>query len=397
VRTQDKIIRLRKGSSGRLGPGHPWVYARQILGASADAKPGDIVSVVDEQLKFTGRGYYNPKSDIAVRLLTFKDEVIDAPFFHRRIQHAVEKRSPILATTDAYRAVFSEADGLPGLVADVYKDTLVFQILTLGMEKLRQTLMQGLKDVIRPRYIYEKSESAFRKVEGLNDEKRWWGDKGNGIIEIFEGKAKFIVDIEKGHKTGFYLDQRRSRIGVGQIAKGKRVLDLFCYTGGFAIHATLGGAQEVHGVDVKDEWLELGRKNAKLNGVSDRVEFIKGDAFSALRDYHKKGEKFDIVIVDPPSFLKTKRELGGAIRGYKELNLTAMKILNDGGILCTFSCSHHMPNEVFADIIKSSAHDAKKRFSVLKRCHQAQDHPIVRAIPETEYLKGYFLRVSAVI
>lgn len=393
----EKIIRLRKGSSGRLKPGHPWAYERQILDLSPAIVAGDIVTVVDNQSQLIGRGYYNPKSDIAVRLLTRKNESIDAAFLSRKIQHAVEKRSSLISITNAYRAVFSEADGLPGLIADLYGDTLVFQILTLGMERLKPALVEGLKVALSPKYLYEKSESAFRKIEGLADISMWWGDKGPGIVEIFEANARFLVDIERGHKTGFYLDQRRSRLGLADIAQGKTVLDLFSYTGGFAVHAALGQAVRVTAVDIKEEWLELGRKNAQLNGVGDKIVFEKKDAFTALRDCQKKGERFDIVVLDPPSFLKTRRELGGAIRGYKELNLTAMKIVNDGGILATFSCSHNMPNELFSNVIKDAARDAKKNVAILKRCHQDKDHPIVKSIPETEYLKGYFLKISPVI
>lgn len=379
-----------------MRPGHPWVHGRQILAVDESARPGDIVTVVTSEFKPVGRGYYNPRSDIAVRLLAFGDETIDESFIRDRIARAVKKREALLSKTNAYRAVYSEADGLPGLIADVYGDTVVFQVLTLGMERFKEAAVAGLRDAVSPVYIYERSESAFRKVEGLKDEARWWGGKGKGEVEIFEGKARFLVDIEKGHKTGFYLDQRRSRTALEGIAKGKKVLDLFCYTGGFSAHAALSGATAVTGVDIKQEWLDLARKNAALNGLAARAGFVKADVFDFLRNSYNSGERFDIIVVDPPSFAKAKGQIAGATKGYKELNYVAMKSLNDGGTLCTFSCSHHVPNELFSDVIKRAARDAKKEITVLKRCHQDIDHPIVRAIPETEYLKGYFLRVRSI-
>ena len=213
--------------------------------------------------------------------------------------------------------------------------------------------------------------------------------------QIYEGKAKFLVDIENGHKTGFYLDQRKSRLALSAISKGKTVLDLFCYTGGFSVNAALGGAKRVVGVDIKPEWLAMARKNAELNGAPDRIEQREGDVFDILNDICESGKKFDIIILDPPSFVKEKKSIISAAKGYKELNTLAMKSLNEGGTLCTFSCSYNMSNAIFADVIKQSAVEAGKSLTVLKRCHQDKDHPIVRSIPQTEYLKGYFIKVES--
>lgn len=392
---RDRIIKLRKGRLGRSRPNHPWIYKRQFLKVDPSIRPGDVISVINSEGKFIGRGYYNPRSDISVRLLTFNDTPIDEGFFHNRIKEAVGKRQGLLTKTNAYRAVFSEADGLPGLVADVYSDTVVFQALTLGMEKFKDTVVKSTREILNPKYIYEKSASPFRKLEGLKDFIGWWGDKGNAEIEIFEGRARFLVNIENCHKTGFYLDQRRSRLALEGISNGKRVLDLFCYTGAFSIHAAISGAQYVRGVDIKKEWLEAAAGNAGLNGSSEKIEFVEGDAFPVLRNIYNSGERFDIIIIDPPSFLQTRRSVKGASKGYKELNLMAMKTLTEGGTLATFSCSHNMSGGLFFDILKRAANDAKKKFQILKRCRQAEDHPIVRTIPETEYLKGYFLKVSS--
>lgn len=391
---QNKIIQLRKGRKGVLRPGHPWIFKGQILKPAPGMKPGDIVTVVDDLGKFIGRGYYNPASGIAIRLLTFNDEAVDELFLQKKIKDAIAKRDFLSGLTDAKRLIFSEADGLPGLIVDRYNETIVIQIFTLGMERMKEAALKILANEINPKFIYEKSDSPFRKMEGLKAIKKWWLYKGETNIEIYEGNAKFIVDIENGHKTGFYLDQRRSRIALKDISKNRSVLDLFCYTGGFSVNAALGGAKKVTAVDIKSGWLDLARKNAALNGVSERIGYREGDVFKVLKDICNTEEKFDIVILDPPSFAKDKKSIVTAAIGYKELNTLAMKSLEREGILCTFSCSHNMSNDIFSDVIKKSAESAGKKFTIIKRCHQDKDHPIVKLIPETEYLKGYFLRCS---
>ncbi|MDP3729972.1 MAG: class I SAM-dependent rRNA methyltransferase [Candidatus Omnitrophota bacterium] len=391
---QNKIIALRTGKKGRLKPGHPWIFKGQTLKVPPGIRAGDVVAVVNGQGLFVGRGYYNPASEITIRLLTFNDEPIDGNFLKKRIEDAIAKRSFLSSTTNARRLIFSEADGLPGLIVDQYDDTIVFQISTLGMERMKEGLLKVLADTVDPKFIYEKSDSPFRKKEGIKTVKKWWLYDGETNIEIYEGGAKFIVDIESGHKTGFYLDQRRSRAALKEISKDKTVLDLFCYTGGFSVNAALGGAKKVVGVEIKPEWLILARKNAQLNDVSDKIEHREGDVFEVLNNICDSGERFDIIVLDPPSFVKEKKSIISAAKGYKELNTLAMRSLNEGGTLCTFSCSYNMSGDIFSDVIKSSAAEAGKSLTVLKRCHQDKDHPIVRSIPQTEYLKGYFLTVN---
>ncbi len=393
---KNNIVKVKSGRQGNLRPGHPWIFKSQLLKPDKPIKGGSLVSVSASNDKLLGWGYYNPNSMIAVRILTFKDEPVDAAFFDRKIKEAVAKRADLLQNTNALRIVFSEADGLPGLIVDLYGDTAVFQMLTLGMEHFKPEIVSAIKVNIGARYIYEKSDGPFRKQESLKVVKSWHGDKGNRYNTIVEGPAKFVVDIYEGHKTGFYLDQRPSRLALQALSKGKRVLDLFSYTGGFAIHAALGGATHVTAVDIKEDWLKLGMRNAELNNVTDKIEFIEADSFEYLKNICASGEKFDIIIVDPPSFLKARHSIAAASKGYKELNHTAMKCLNENGILATFSCSHNMPNEVFSNILRKAASEAGKSLTILKRCHQAQDHPIVRQIPETEYLKGYFFRASSI-
>jgi len=391
---KESVVKLRSGRNGILRPNHPWIYKGQLLKPEGPIKGGSIVSVWTSDNKFAGRGYYNPTSEITVRLLTFKDEPLDDAFIDQKIKEAVAKRTALKQKTNAYRAVFSEADGLPGLIIDLYADTAVFQILTLGIERFIEAIVAAIRKNTDARYVYEKSDGPFRKREGLKIVKSWHGDKGNRYIEISEGKARFVVDIYEGHKTGFYLDQRSSRLAMHTVSKGKSVLDLFSYIGGFSIHAALSLAANVTAVDIKEDWLEAGRKNAILNNVADRIEFVKADAFEYLKRISASGKRFDVMIVDPPSFLKTRHSLASASRGYKELNYMAIKCLNEDGVLATFSCSHNMPNEAFSDILKEAAARAGRAFTILKRCHQAEDHPIVRSIPETEYLKGYFLKVA---
>lgn len=396
-----KAIKLRSGKLGKFRPGHPWIYKKHILKVDPSIKPGAVVSVVASDGKFIGTGYYNSHSDISIRILAFGQETIDKAFFRARIAEAAAKRSGLLARTNAYRAVFSEADGLPGLIIDIYGRTAVFQVLTLGIERFKETIVECIDEVLKPAYIYEKSDSLYRKQEGLGERRGWWGEEGSGCIEITEGKAVFLIDIVTGHKTGFYLDQRNSRFAIENISKGKEVLDLFCYTGGFSVHAAIGGAKSVTGVDIKEDWLVLARRNMELSGwpakpdVAGRAEFIRSDVFNYLKNIHTSGRTFDIIIVDPPSFVKAKHSIASASRGYEELNLTAMRCLRPGGVLATFSCSHNMPNALFSDILKKAAAKAGRKMAILKRCHQAEDHPIVKSIPETEYLKGYFLKYEA--
>lgn len=391
---REGVIRLRRGRSGERRPAHPWIYNNQILKNPQTIPAGGVVTVLDGAGKFIGRGYYNPRSVITARILTFLDEPLGTEFFRKRLSEAFNKRRPIFARTNACRAVFSEADSLAGLIADIYKDTLVLQISTLGMERFKEDIIEAARDALKPGFMYEKSDSPSRKLEGLKAARGWVGREGEPVVEILEGRARFLVDVENGHKTGFYLDQRRSRLAMEGVTKGKRALDLFSYTGGFAVSAAIHGANEVKAVDIKEDWLALGRKNAALNGVGDKTGFTRSDAFSFLEGLRRSGEKYDVVILDPPSFLKSKRSVKSASKGYKEINSLAMGALTDGGVLCTFSCSHNMPNDVFSGIIKESALAAKKRFSILKRCHQDIDHPIVKSIPETEYLKGYFLKIE---
>lgn len=391
---KEKAIKLKSGKLSKTKPRHPWIYRRQLLkNIDSSIKAGDVVAVLNSDGIFLGRGYYNPSSNIAARILSFDDKKIDKGFFVERIKNSLRKREPLLSKTNAYRAVFSESDGLPGLFVDVYGETAVFQIFTLGMERFKDMVASSIKEVLGPRYLYEKSVSAFRKIEGMKDLKGWWGDKGDSIVEIREGTAKFLVDIENGHKTGFYLDQRNSRMAMSSISKGKSVLDLCCYTGGFSVSAAIYGAKSVTAVDIKEDWLTLARTNAELNNVDEKMEFTKADVFSFLDRVHESGQKFDIIIIDPPSFAKSRYSIRSALKGYMELNVKAMNALPESGVLATFSCSHNITGELFSGMLKEAARVTGRKIAILKRCRQAPDHPVLESIPETQYLKGYLLKV----
>jgi 23S rRNA (cytosine1962-C5)-methyltransferase len=394
----EAIVKLKKT---RLDSKHPWINKNEIIVKQASLEPGGAITLLDTKGKFVARGYCNLNSGIACRLLTFKDEPLDKDFFKTRITAALKRREELIKNTDAYRLIFSEADGLAGFVADVYNDTTVFQVLTAGADQLKKIFLQALAEIVAPKYIYERSDTRFAKLEGFSGFAGWHGPTGKNLIEIFEDlkdtRARFSVDIISGHKTGFYLDQRKSRQALKEIInpqKQMNVLDVFSYCGGFAVWAALFGAKKITAVDVKQDWLDLGRQNALLNKVEERIEFIKSDAFDFLKKSQKDDEKFDVIILDPPSFLQDKTALAAAIKGYRELNSLAFRLLGKGGVLATFSCSHNMKGELFSRIVRESAESTGKKITIVKRCHQDVDHPIIREIPQTEYLKGYFLRVE---
>jgi 23S rRNA (cytosine1962-C5)-methyltransferase len=391
MRKLKKII-LKKSFNTKSS--HPWIYKNHIALVDPEINTGDIADIITHDNKYFGTGYYNPKSLIAIRIISFNEEQIDKHYFTKYISNAFQKRAQIKKISNAFRIVSSEADLIPGLIMDQYNDTIVFQINTAGMDKFKNEIIYAINEIIKPDYLFEKSDTLVRRIEGLKKEVNWYGASGKENVEIYEGKAKFIVDIVHGHKTGFYLDQRKARMAITNFAKGRRVLDVFCYTGGFSVHALQNNAKEALCIDLKDEWLDQVKINAGINNIENSLTCIKGAAFNILNKLIQKKEVYDMIILDPPSFLKSKHGLKTAFKGYLELNRLAMHLLSEKGILCTFSCSHHMRNELFFEMLKNAAELENKTFSILKRCHQDKDHPIITEIPETEYLKGYFLSVS---
>jgi 23S rRNA (cytosine1962-C5)-methyltransferase len=394
--TEYARVRLKKGKEKRILLGHPWVYCTDIEVLRGPADPGDIVLLENHRGKPLALGYYNPNSVIAVRVLTQNPkERIGRDFFLHRIRQALELRLKLFreATTNAFRVVFAEADLLPGLIVDRFASLLVVQFLTLGMERRKGDIVEALEVLLHPGGIYERSDVEVRKKEGLEECAGWILPGGSPEVIIKENGLAFFVDVARGQKTGYFLDQRENRLSLRRYVQGARILDCFSYTGGFAIHAAAFGAREVLGLDISESAVALARENARLNRLEDRVRFEVADVFEALRELLRKGERFDLVILDPPAFVKGKEALEGVLRGYKDINLLAMKLLVPSGILVTCSCSYHLSEELFLEVLQKASQDAGRRLQILERRGQAQDHPVLVGYPESWYLKCFILRV----
>ncbi|QCX33734.1 class I SAM-dependent rRNA methyltransferase [Caloramator sp. E03] len=377
----------------RVEDGHPWVYSNEIEKIIGDYNIGDIVEVYNFKEKFIGKGYINPKSQITVRIMTRdKNEEIDEEFFRRRIKAAWEYRKKVIETT-CCRVVFGEADFLPALIVDKYSDYLVIQTLAYGIDKWKNTIVKVLNEIFNPKGIYERNDVPVRELEGLNQYKGFLSEPFDTTIQTSENGVKFYVDIAEGQKTGYFLDQKENRASIKDIVKGSDVLDCFCHTGSFSLHAGYFGAKSVLGLDVSEHAVEFARKNAQLNNLSDVCKFEVHNAFDVLHKWVKEGRRYDVVILDPPAFTKSRSAIEGAIRGYKEINLRGMKLLKPGGFLVTCSCSHYMYPELFMDVIMDAAKDAKKTIRQIEFRTQAKDHPVLWNSGETLYLKFLILQI----
>jgi len=367
--------------------GHPWIFQGEVEEVRGEFAPGDIVTVVDFRGRFLGKGYINPASQILVRMLTDRDEPVDRDFFRRRLERAWAYRQRLLPDTGACRVVFGEADFLPGLIVDKFSDVLVVQTLALGIDRWLPDIVEILDNLLHPRGIYERNDVPVRRLEGLTERKGYLRGEFDPRLTIVENGLEIAVDVAEGQKTGYFLDQRENRRAVRPYAKGGRVLDCFCNVGGFALNAAAGGAREVIAVDSSEEALEAARLNAERNGLSDRVRFQAGNAFDVLRQMEANQERFDVIVLDPPAFAKNKAALEGAVRGYKEINLRAMRMLPEGGFLVTCSCSYHMTPDIFKAVVADAARDSHRRLRLVEERAQAVDHPIVVGYPESHYLK----------
>ncbi len=387
-------VRLARGRQARVAGGHPWVYGTEVEDIEGNFSPGDIVEVADSRGRFLGRGYINPASQILVRIMTRnRDEEINRDFFRRRIEAAWSYRTRVVKNTNAFRVVFAEADLLPALVVDKFGDYLAVQTLALGIDLHKDTIASVLREVVGPAGIYERNDAGVRELEGLPLKAGFIGDEFETTVEIIENGLFFEVDLAGGQKTGYFLDQRENRMALEYLCSGARVLDCFCHTGTFSVYAARFGAGEVLGIDISGPALEAAARNAARNGYSGVVSFREGNAFDELRDLDRSGEKFDLVILDPPAFTKSKKALEGAVRGYKEINLRAFKILRPGGFLVTCSCSFHMSEALFLEVVKSAALDAGRTARLVEVRRQARDHPMLLFSPETHYLKCLILQV----
>ena len=388
------IIHLKPGRERSVWRRHPWIFSGAINHVEGTPPEiGETVDVFSANGQFLARAAYSPNSQIRARVWTWdKEEQIDINFFRRRLSTALDYRRDLIPKegTNAYRIIHAESDGLPGLVVDKYGDVLVIQCLSAGVEKWRTILVDVLCDLTGMQRVFERSDVEVRRLEGLS------ARKGNIIghqiperIKIQENDLKYWVDVVNGQKTGFFLDQRPNRQLLREMIKNRKVLDCFCYTGGFTINALAGGAKHILSVDSSEEAIELGEENVSLNSFqSDRVTWLKGDVFEVLRSMRDRGETFDAIILDPPKFAPTASHAEQAARGYKDINLLGFKLLNPGGLLFTFSCSGGISFELFQKIVTGAALDAKVETMIVRRLSQGPDHPISLYFPEGAYLKG---------
>jgi 23S rRNA (cytosine1962-C5)-methyltransferase len=394
-----KKISVKLRPHDRVRYGHPWIYKSSILPVKHDLAPGDLVEVTDERRQSLGVGYFNPASEISIRLLSPRVQPIDKNFFKRRIVRALDSRRRFVSGSNAFRVISSEGDGLPGVIVDQYADVLVAQFLTKGADRLKPTVLDALREVFPDKGIYEKSDSASRRLEGLTEQSGWICGNPVEALQVQEGDIRFTIRFDaKGHKTGFYLDQRENRLYLRDVSPaGSHVLDAFCYEGGFALHLAARGCH-VLGIEIQEDAVRRAEEHRDRNGLSsESLRFEVGNAFDKLREYSKETAKFDLIILDPPSFVKKKSAVEGALAGYKEIALRAMNLLSEGGLLALFSCSYHVDESLLLQTAMAAAHDTRKGLTLVRTLKQSADHPINPFIPETYYLKGFLFQVFPLI
>ncbi len=392
-------VHLKKGRERALENRHPWIFGGAIARVEGQAQPGDLVRIVDSAGRRLAVGYYNPHSQIAVRILTWDpDETPDEAFWRGRLDAAIARRAslPGLDDTTAYRLVHAESDGLPGLIVDRYSDWLVFQSLTAGIEQRKELLAHLLMELLAPQGIYERSDADVRPREGLTDAVGpLAGEMPPPQVAITEHGRRFLVDVLHGHKTGFYLDQRENRHSVARYCAGAEVLNAFGYTGAFGVYAGTAGAQRITNLDSSAEALAAAKEHMALNGIApERVETVTGDAFRVLRTMRDQVRRFDVIILDPPKFAFSRAQVPSASRGYKDINLQALHLVRPGGILATFSCSGSVDESLFQKILFGASLDAGREVRILERLGQSADHPVSLFFPEGTYLKGFVCQVE---
>lgn len=391
---------VRPGEADRILAGHPWIYAASVLRLTAPASDGDVVQIKDHRQRFLGVGFYNAKSRIQVRVLSPEREEINREFFLGRIRAALALRRRHLPQATSFRVVNAESDFFSGLIVDKYADVLAVQISSLGMDRRKAMIVEALQSIFSPRAILEKSEASFRKFEGMTESNGPLAGALDGPVPIELNGLKFDVDILGGHKTGLYLDQQKNYLLAAALAAGCQVLDCFCFLGGFALHCARAGAAHVHGLDQSQEAVAAAQRNAQRNGLAEKCSFEAANVFdwlkaqTAVKPHEKVIPKFDLIILDPPSFTRTRAAVPDAMRGYKEIHLRAIKLLRPGGVLATFCCSHHVNAAMFEAVIMEAAFDARHLLRRVAACSQSPDHPILPAVPETEYLKGFLYEIA---
>jgi 23S rRNA (cytosine1962-C5)-methyltransferase len=385
-------VYLNRKINQRIALGHPWIYNNEVDRIAGPVEQGDIVEVYYFDGQLAGRGYINPESQIIIRLLTRKREDITAAFFHQKIQTAWDYRKQ-LGYTENCRLVFGEADGLPALIIDKFNDYFVIQTLSYGIEVWKDAIVAALKTIFNPKGIYERNDVPVRELEGLAQQKGFLTDPFPTEIIINENDLQFYVNIETGQKTGYFLDQQDNRRAIKNIVKGADVLGAFTYTGTFEIHAAHYGAKSVFGIDISESAVAQANKNAVLNKLDHIVKFEAMNAFDVLKNWGKQGKKYDVVMLDPPAFTKSRNNIDKAITGYKEINLRGMQLIRNGGFLVSSSCTNLVSPELFLETIEMAAHDAKKRIRQVTYQSQSSDHPIIWGMENTHYLKFLIVEV----
>ena len=404
-RSYPKFIITAKGTRW-VEQGHPWIYEDEVVREEGDCENGALADAVSEKGKYLGTGFVSRHSKIRLRLISRNaNDRFDESFWQRRIQYAWDYRKTVMGgDISCCRVIFGAADGFPGLTVDRFSDILVTQTLSVGMERIKDVVFPLLVKVLRSdgqdiRGIYERNDVAIRELEGLPQNKGWYPLPGetppdSTVTEICENGIFYRVDVENGQKTGFFLDQKYNRLAIARLARGKRVLDCFTHTGSFALNAAMGGAEHVTAVDISASAIEMAKANAERNCLTDRMDFVVADVFDLLPELASKGKApYDFIILDPPAFTKSRKTVGSAQRGYKEINLRALKLLPRGGYFATASCSHFMPSELFVKMLRSAALDAGVELRQIEARQQAPDHPILWNVPETDYLKFYIFQV----
>ncbi len=378
---------LRQREEARLLRGHCWVFSNEVARTEGEPPPGSLVEVARADGRPLGLGLYNPASLIAVRLMAAPGEAVDGVLIVSRLRHAQILRRRIYPDLGSLRVVHGESDGLPGLIVDKYEDCLVVQTLSLGMDKLLGVICDALEEVYHPRAILERNESHLREREGLPQRRSVLRGDAPARVVIQESDLRFEVDLESGQKTGFYFDQRENRLSLRRFVSGARVLDAYCQDGGFGLHAARAGASAVVGLDIAQDAVDRARRNAALNGLEGICRFECADALPAFEALHVDRERFDVIILDPPSFTRTRKNVPAAKRGYEEVNRRALRLLRRGGILATASCSFHITDETFMECVVEAAFRCERKLVLLEWRSQAPDHPILPSMPETRYLK----------
>ena len=394
----DTIVTLKKGEGRTLKAGGMWVYDNEIDTIAGSFENGDIITVHDFDGYFMGYGFINMNSKIAIRLMSrHREHPVDQTLIERRVRNAWQYRKDV-TDTSCCRLIFGEADFLPGIVIDKFSDVLVVESLALGIDRLKPLILDTLKKVLAEdgisiRGIYERSDAKVRLREGMACSKGFIGEPFDTKVEITENGVHYIVNVEDGQKTGFFLDQKYNRAAIARLCRGKKVLDCFTHTGSFALNAGMAGASSVLGVDASELGVAQAEENARLNHLEDRVSFRCADVFDLLPELEKEGEQYDVVILDPPAFTKSRNSIKNAVKGYREINLRGIRLVKDGGYLATCSCSHFMDPELFAKTIREAARSAHRRLRQVEFRTQACDHPILWAADESYYLKFYIFQV----